>query len=222
MRALCFVRHDWINYTVLSIYIANGSFECEYGMYDFSDVTNAMLLSQGWSPLTWSELSGSYRDDFISYFNANEGLYSLITWNSNSCCFSFGELDDAQLVVSHPTVDVNFCMIWPGLGSGSQCNPAGGYAAGVKYNWYSANSCHNGEQVVTNIDPNITFALTTVCTSLNNNNPGIWKRCGNFTGFPISYSTTIDQPTTTTATDYTTTDNHDILTTGNQVNSFFL
>ena len=47
-------------------------------MYDHSDTSNAYLLSEGWSPLTFAELSGGYKDDFVRYYNENSGLYTLL------------------------------------------------------------------------------------------------------------------------------------------------
>ena len=173
---------------------------CEYGMYDFSDTANSLLLSQGWSAVTFAELSGDYHDDFISYFNSNGGLTALLSWETGAgCCFSFGELTDGQLAVSHPTVDLN-CMIWPGDSAGEQCNEPGGHIQGTTYNWYSYYACHNGETIVSQIDPNITFAVTPVCVSVGYRSPGIWKRCGNFTTVNTTESTDEPLPTTTIAT----------------------
>ena len=151
---------------------------CEYGMYDHSDTSNAYLLSEGWVPLTFSELSGAYKDDFIEYYNANDGLYSLLTWSSTNCCFAYGELTDTRLTMT--TGIAGTCHVYPAIGTTTQCNPGGGYPQGTKYNFRSYGSCHNGQSYVTHITGNnVTFGTTSWCSE--GNNPGIWRRCGNST-----------------------------------------
>ena len=143
-------------------------------MYDHSDTSNAYLLSQGWSLLTFAELSGNYKDDFIRYFNENSGIYSLLTWTSTNCCFAYGELTNTRLTMT--TGSTGYCHVFPAIGTSSQCNPIGGYPQGTLYNFRSIGDCHNGESYVTSLADTVTFGTTTVC--LEGNNPGIWKRCG--------------------------------------------
>ena len=46
--------------------------------YDHTDSSNSQLLNEGWVPITFDELSGDYKDDFISYYNLNGGLEALL------------------------------------------------------------------------------------------------------------------------------------------------
>ena len=165
-------------------------------MYDHSDTSNAYLLGQGWSPLTFAELNGAYKYDFMDYFNNNNGLISLLTWSSSNCCFSFGELVDQYLtlITNGHGNDTSYCAVFPAFSMSSECNPAGGYPAGTKYIWYNYAGCHNGEYYVDELDvANVAFGLTNLCSQANN--PGIWKRCGNST-----ITTTTDYPSTMATT----------------------
>ena len=170
-QGLSLSLHNELN----SILTSNG---CEYGMYDHSDTSNAYLLGQGWSLLTFTELSGSCKDDFIEYFNTNGGIYSLLTWSSSNCCFAYGELTDTRLRLT--TGDTGSCYVYPAIGSSYQCNPSGGYPQGTLYNFFSYGACHNGQLYIYQLTGNnVTFSTTTICATANN--PGIWKRCANST-----------------------------------------
>ena len=153
---------------------------CGYGMYDHSDTTNADLLAHGWSPLTFSQLNGVYKHDFMEYFNNNNGLTSLLTWRSNNCCFSFGELDDQYLTLNTDEYynDTRRCIVFPASAS-IECNPVEGYPAGTRYIWHSNTACYVEDYVDELGLPtaNVVFGLANTCHQ--SHNPGIWKRCRN-------------------------------------------
>ena len=73
---------------------------CEYGIYDHTDSSNDQLLGDGWVPVTYADLSSTYLDDFIEFYNTNGGLPLLITWSSSNCCFAFSELSDTRLTIN--------------------------------------------------------------------------------------------------------------------------
>ena len=148
---------------------------CEYGMYDHSDTTNSYLLGEGWVPMTSTELSGAYKDDFIEFFNTNDGLESLLTWESSNCCFQYSDLTDTRITLA--TNGQSDCHVYPGTGTSFSCNPSGGYPQGTKYTFYSTSACHNGQNYIDFITANnVTFGTTSICNTANN--PGIWRRCG--------------------------------------------
>ena len=156
---------------------------CEYGMYNHADSTNSQLTDDGWSAVTFDELSGEYKDDFIQFYNENGGITSLITWNSNNCCFAFPESSDSRLTINVGDDDVN-CYVYPAIGTVvSQCSPSDGYTAGTKYTLFSLNRCDdNGDQFFETIPTSgVTFGTTTQCTQADN--PGIWRRCSMFNCF---------------------------------------
>ena len=143
-------------------------------MYDHTDSTNAQLTNDGWAAVTFAELSGSFKLDFIEFYNANGGLPALLAWNSNNCCFSFPESNDVQLTISVGSTTTN-CYIYPSIGTSVQCNPFSGYVQGTVYSFYTPGACNSGSQYYTSISTSATFSTTTVCSRANN--PGIWRRC---------------------------------------------
>ena len=157
--------------------------ECEYGMYDHSDSSNSQLLSEGWVPLTFDELSGGYKDSFISYYNLNGGLEALLSWSSGNCCFSFSESNDVRLSMSVGS-PITHCYVYPEIDGNVACNPSGGYTQGRIYSFHSINDCNNGSEHFTTIPSDVTIGTTNACQ--RSNNPGIWRRCGMlFLSFPF-------------------------------------
>ena len=160
--------------------------ECEYGMYDHSDSSNSQLLSEGWVPLTFDELSGAYKDSFISYYNLNGGLKALLSWSSGDCCFSFSESNDVQLTINLGSTLTEYCHVYPQFDGNQACNPSGGYTQGRIYSFYSPSACNDGTQHFNTIPSDVTIGTTDVCQP--SNNPGIWRRCGMFFFvFPFSF-----------------------------------
>ena len=94
--------------------------ESEYDMYGPSDSINSQLLSEEWIAVTFDELSGDYKDDFLSYYNSNGCLKELLTWSSGNCCFSFPESDHVSLTMNIGTR--MHCHVNPEIGGNIVCN----------------------------------------------------------------------------------------------------
>ena len=73
-------QHLYIGHVDAQIFTSRG---CEYGMYNHADSTNSQLTGDGWNAVTFAELSGEYKDDFIEFYNTNGGITSLLTWSSS-------------------------------------------------------------------------------------------------------------------------------------------
>ena len=158
-------------------YYITDNVECEYGMYDHTDSSNSQLLSEGWVAVTFDELNGDYKDDFISYYNSHGGLEALLTWNSGNCCFAFPESDDVQLTLNLGSTRTD-CHVYPEIGGNIICNPSSGYQQGTVYSLHSQNECNDGSEHFTTIPSDVVVGTTNVCQ--RNRNPGIWRRCGMF------------------------------------------
>ena len=144
-------------------------------MYDHTDPNNAQLTGNGWSAVTFAEISGTYKSDFIEFYNANGGMPALLSWSSSNCCFSFPEFNDVQLTINVGGASTS-CYLYPTIGTNVQCNPFGGYIQGTTYSFFTPIRCNSGSQFYTTIPTSgTTFSTTTVCARFRN--PGIWRRC---------------------------------------------
>ena len=114
-------------------------------MYDHTDSNNSRSLSEEWFATTFDELSCDYKDDFISYYNLNDGLEALLTWSSGNCCFSISESDDAQLTMNLGSTRTD-CHVKPEIGKNTICNASSDYQQGSIYSLHSRNDCNNSNE----------------------------------------------------------------------------
>ena len=62
--------------------------DCMFGMYAYGDSSNSYIVDNGWRLLSFDELN-DLKLEFIDYYNNNNGIPSLLTWDAEVCCFIF-------------------------------------------------------------------------------------------------------------------------------------
>lgn len=76
----------------------------------------------GYAPITFEQLSKpEFQALFIGLYNRQGGLRLIATWDSDNCCFAMAADQRWAFGGSY---------LFPALGSGSACNPTGGYTGG--------------------------------------------------------------------------------------------
>jgi hypothetical protein len=109
--------------------VAAADRQVQFAVYDYS-----MQPAGGWEAMDAQHFA-TYREEFLSHYNLNNGLGVIGGFESESCCFVLAGGEAALVIAGAP-----YGQAFPALSTtgGIRCNPTGGYGAHKKYQFYGS------------------------------------------------------------------------------------